>query len=104
MSVFEAAARPEVLNGGRSPATRLKKKKDDVEAEVEQMSVDLNARSARVAELEGLFSKLELEAQFSKLELQLEQSTSQMRVVKSYYSLHCDMTETLKQRFATVVS
>lgn len=49
-ATLEAAVRAEVLTGGKSLVQRSKRKKADVEAEVEQARAELCVCNARVAE------------------------------------------------------
>lgn len=92
VSSFKTSAHAKISKGGKSPATRLKRKKANVEAEVEKACVELNAWNARLPEME---------AYASELKKQLEQSAPQVRIAESKYSLLYDETQTLKQRLAT---
>lgn len=58
---LETAMRAKVSKCGKSPPKRPKQKKDDIEAEVAQTRVELNAWNARVAELEAHATELEVQ-------------------------------------------
>lgn len=51
--LFETAMRTRVLKSGKSPERMLMQKKADVEDGAKQACVQLDARKARVAELEA---------------------------------------------------
>lgn len=78
VSSLNTAVRAPVLIGGKSPATRSKRKKAEAEAHKGQAWVKLNAWNARV---------VDLEARATAFEKEIEQSASQKRVPKSKFSL-----------------
>lgn len=50
---FETAVCAKKLKGGKSPATKTKRKKTDIKADVERDHVNLEARNARGVKLEA---------------------------------------------------
>lgn len=88
LSALETAAPAMVPKGGKSSATRPKRKKAGAEAQVAQARLELDARKGRVAELDAC--PIELENQ-------LEQRASQVRVAEFKYSCFYDEAQMLKQ-------
>lgn len=95
LSALETTACAKDNEGIKWPATRSKREKADVEVEVEQARVQLDARNAHVVELEALPTKLEK---------QLEQSAPKVHVAQSKYLLPYDDAQTLKEQSAKGVS
>lgn len=95
MSALETAARPKVSKRDKLPAIGSMQKRAGVEAEVEQVGVELDARDARVTELEACAKKLTYS---------LEHSASRKCVAECKCLLLYHETESLKQRLATDVS
>lgn len=88
MKALEPATRASVSKGGISPATRSQQMEADIEADVAQARLDLDARDARVAKLE---------ARTIEKKKHPEKRSSLVRVAESNYSVLFDETQTLKQ-------
>lgn len=69
VSVFQTAARSNFLNCGKSPVSRSKQKKADVEPKMKQACVELEARNALVAELEARAAELEKQPEHNALQM-----------------------------------
>lgn len=92
VSSLDTAERAKVSKGGKLPATRSKLKNGNVEAEVENVRVELGARNARVAVLK---------ARTADLEKRLEQSSWQVHATESKYLPRYYETQTPKHQLAS---